>query len=279
MKTVQEVLSLSHNYLKGKGIHNARRQAEELLSDALNMTRLQIYMDFDRPLTEDEMDRCRDRLSRRSKGEPLQYIRGEVEFHGCSIKVTPAVLIPRQETELLVAMIVKALEGKDLSQKILWDVCCGSGYIGIALKKYFPDLQVFLSDISPEALAIARENAERNGVAVTCLEGDLLKPFGDQKADFVVCNPPYVTEGEYPRLDKEVRDYEPRLALVAGPTGVEFYQRLAHDLKGRLAVDGKLWLEIGTGQGNTIKQIFENAGWENGQVEKDWGGHDRFFFC
>lgn len=277
MKTVQEILNLSASYLKQKGIPHARRQAEELLSDVLGISRLQIYMDFDRPLSEGEVSQCRDKLARKAKREPMQYIRGEVEFYNCAIKVTRDVLIPRQETELLIDMIVKKLAKEDLSYKGLWDVCCGSGAIGIALKKQFPALNVVMSDISTAALAIAKENAERNQVNVTFLEGDLLKPFEGKLADFVVCNPPYVSEEEYHTLESEVKDYEPSIALIGGKTGLEYYYRLAQELKGKLNPQGNVWLEIGSKQADAVITIFKDAGWDHCVVERDWAGNDRFF--
>ncbi len=147
----------------------------------MKVPRLQLYMDFERPLNQPELDLCRARLVRRGKGEPLQYIRGEIEFLDCLIKLTPAVLIPRQETEILVDKIIGRLKRQELSGKILWDVCCGSGCIGIALKKKFPTLQVVLSDLSSEALQVARENAQANGVDVSFMQGDLLNPFAGKK--------------------------------------------------------------------------------------------------
>lgn len=135
MKTLLEILTLSTNYLQQQGFKNPRRQAEDLISEALGLQRLGIYLEFDRPLSESELEICRNYLARRSKGEPLQYIKGETEFYGCRICLNQNVLIPRQETEILVDLIAKRLEKEDLSRKTLWDVCCGSGCIGIALKK------------------------------------------------------------------------------------------------------------------------------------------------
>ena len=140
MKSVLEVLTLSTKFLTEKGIGNARREAEEVISNALNIKRIQLYLQFDRPITEAEMDECRTVLSRRASGEPAQYIRGTVEFLDCTLKVTPSVLIPRQETEILAAMIIKVLEEDELSGKSFWDICTGSGCLGIAIKKKFPEL-------------------------------------------------------------------------------------------------------------------------------------------
>lgn len=248
------------------------------MGDILNIGRMQLYVEFDRPLTDLELDQCRKKLARRAKGEPLQYIKGDVQFYDCLIKVTPAVLIPRQETEILVDKIAKQLAGQSLQGKTLWDLCCGSGCIGIALKKQFPELNVVLSDLSSEALAIAQENAHLNKVEVSFLKGDLLAPFYGQKADFFVCNPPYIAANELPLLDVEVRDYEPHQALIAGTSGLEFYQRLALGLKDVLNAHAKVWFELGKGQGEMVREMFLGAPWKSSRVEQDWSGHDRFFF-
>lgn len=278
MKTVLEVLNLSADYLKQKGISHFRREAEDLIAGGLKLKRLQLYLEFDRPVLESELAICREFLTRRVKKEPTQYILGEVEFHGCQIKVGPHVLIPRQETEILVDKIIQQLASQDLKGKILWDVCCGSGCLGISLKKRFPELTVILADISHEALAVAKENCLLNGVEIECRQGDLLLPFAGEKADFFVCNPPYVSEGEYMDLEEEVRCHEPKEALIGGRDGLQFYRRLAQDLKSHLNPGGQGWFEIGKGQGEAIIELFKGSPWKNCKVESDWSGHDRFFF-
>ncbi len=276
MKTIREVLTLTSQYLEVRGIGNARREAEDLLCDALTLTRISLYMDHDRPLSESELKLCREYLQRRGKGEPLAYIHGKVDFCGCSIEVTPAVLIPRVETELLVEKIASTLKTRDLEGQVLWDVCCGSGYIGIALKKRFPALTVHLSDLSPAAVALAKKNALRNEVEVTIHEGDLLAPFMGQRCNYFVCNPPYVAEKEYEQLSREVRDHEPRMALVADDEGYAIYQRLSIEAPPHLHPAAKVWFEIGSGMGPRLLELFRQ--WKISQVEKDWAGHDRFFF-
>lgn len=273
MRTVLDVLTLSTKHLQQKNIPNSRREAEELIAHALEMPRLNLYMQFDRPLTDSELDKCRKSLSRRSQNEPVEYITGSLEFYMCHIHVDKNVLIPRQETEILVDLIAKELAGQDLTGKTLLDLCCGSGCIGISLKKRFPNLSVILSDISSEALVLAKRNASANEVEVEILQGDLLEPFDGRKADFVVCNPPYVTEEEYSSLDASVKNYEPKLALVSGRTGLEIYQRLSRELAKHLNSNYKVWFEIGAGQGDSLKEIF--CGW-NISVKPDWAGHDRF---
>lgn len=277
MKTVLEVLTLSTDYLKKKGIEHPRRQAEELIGEALGVGRMGVYLQFDRPLSDEELVLCREWLKRRSEGEPIQYIAGKVDFFDCVITVSPDVLIPRQETEILVSKIVNELEKRELSCKVLWDVCCGSGCLGIALKKRFPDLTVVLSDLSPKALAVARQNAQNNGVDVEFLQGDLLEPFQGRQTDYLVCNPPYVTEGEWHGLDREVKDHEPRMALVSGPAGTECYEKIAPLLSRHIRSGGRAWFEIGAGQGGRLSDIFVAAGLTSSKVEFDWSGKERFF--
>ncbi|MBA3816979.1 MAG: peptide chain release factor N(5)-glutamine methyltransferase [Parachlamydiaceae bacterium] len=277
MRTILEILTLSTDYLTRKGILQPRLQAEELVSQSLGLKRMDLYIQFDRPLVDEELSKCRDWLQRRGQGEPLQYIHGQVDFFDCMIKVTSAVLIPRQETEILVDKISKVLAHETLANKVLWDICCGSGCIGIALKKRFPDLTVCLSDISAEALTVAAENAKSNFVEVELLEGDLLLPFKEKFSDFVVCNPPYISEKEFSALDIEVRAHEPRRALISGESGLEFYKRLANDLPSHLNSGSKVWFEIGANQGQAVQSLFQGAFWKKCCVENDWSGHERFF--
>ncbi len=247
-----------------------RRLVEDLLAHVLGLKRIELYMQFDRPLIELELEQLRALWKRAVRGEPVQYVMGEVEFLGCRLKVDRRALIPRQETEILADYVAKlAPEGT------LWDICCGSGCLGIALKKKFPSLNVVLSDISAEALELARENAERNEVDVTFLQGDLLAPFHNLQANFVVCNPPYISQSSYDQLDPSVRNFEPKGALVGGERGTEFYERLAAELPPFLAPHARVCLEIGFDQGDALKKNFN---WGSQTLQKDWSGKDRFFF-
>jgi len=270
---VSEIMKQSLDFLQKKKIPGARMASEEMLCHVLSMTRMELYLDFERPLTQQEIELCRKILKRLSTGEPIQQILGCVQFYQTELKITPDVLIPRPETELLVDKIVKELNGHDLDSKTLWDVCCGSGCIGIALKQALPDLQVTLSDVSSEALAVAQENALKNGVDATFLEGSLLKPFEGSFVDFLVVNPPYISDRDFEQLDSSVKEFEPHLALRGGCDGLDFYRELARTYKQFLKPGGIVWLELGTGQGSLVNELFEGKG----VVEKDWSGHDRFF--
>ncbi len=274
MKSVGEVLSLSTRFLQDRNIERPRRVAEELLSFLLRCKRIDLYMQFDRPLEEKELSLLREWLKRASQNEPVEYILGEIDFFGCSIQVDSRVLIPRPETEILVDLIAK----KITTQKSLWDLCTGSGCIGISLKKKFPHLDVSLSDISAKALSLAQENAAKNGVDVSFFEGDLLAPFQGKTVDILVCNPPYISANEFLTLDPSVRDFEPKLALVGGEKGSEFFERLAKALPEYLSPGGLVFFEIGFAQGAEIQEIFNSPIWGRSERIQDWSGKDRFFF-
>lgn len=277
MKTLLDIIQLADGYLKDKGIARSKREAEELIADVLSLRRIDLYLQFERPLEEEELQKCREALKRRGSREPTQYICGKVSFAGLGLTVNKSVLIPRQETEILVEKISNQLRDLPLEGKILLDLCAGSGCIGLALKKRFPLLTVYLSDLSQEALEIAGENAKNNGCDVHLLQGDLFNPFKGKTCDFFVCNPPYVSEKEFVELEPEVRQFEPKVALVGGETGLEFYQRIALELPSYLNSPGRVWMELGRNQGENVKSLFKNSIWTSLQVEPDWSGVDRFF--
>ncbi len=284
MHTLFEIIRRSEDYLAKAGLPRARREAEQVIADALGVKRLDLYLQFERPMIEAELLSLRTAIQRRSKREPPVYISGKLEFADLQLTITSDVLIPRPETEILIEKIAQKLKTMPLENKVLWDVCCGSGCIGLALKKRFPELEVVLADLSEKALEVARKNALANGIGRGLGNGlvhefklgNLFEPFVGQQCDFFVCNPPYVTEAEYQNLDPELF-FEPKMALVSGPNGLEFYQRIARELKAFLKPQGLGWLEIGTGQGAAIQALFE-AEKLCCHYEPDWSGHDRFFF-
>ena len=278
MKTLGEVLTLSTNFLKDKGHGRSRRTVEELIAHILQLKRLDLYMQFDRPMVEAELESLRTLLKRAVKGEPLEYITGEISFYHCSLAVTPDILIPRPETEILVDIACKQFKSQDLSGKTAWDLCTGSGSIGIAVKKACPDLYMVLSDISAKALEVAAGNAQRNSIEVELVHGDLLEPFVSRKADFIFCNPPYISNNDYELLDGSVKNFEPKGALVAEENGLAFYRRLKEALPRHLNPGGRVYLELGTGQGESLLELFSGREWKSARLEKDWAGHDRFFF-
>lgn len=278
MKTLGEILTVSSHFLKEKKCPRFRRDAEELIAHILKLKRLDLYTQFDRPLQETELETLRAVLKRAAKAEPVEYIIGEVEFYHCQLSISPGVIIPRPETEILVDQACRLLRAADFHQKTAWDLCTGSGCIGIAVKKSCPDLVVNLSDISGTALEIAAINVRRNNVQVELLQGDLSAPFAGRKADVIFCNPPYISSKEFLALDPSVKDYEPREALIGGDDGLSFYRRLEKELPSCLNPKAKIFFEIGAEQGESVLNIFSGRCWKNRRVEKDWAGHDRFFF-
>lgn len=277
MKTVGDLLQLLTAFLQERLIDKPRRLSEELVAFVLKCRRMDLYLEFDRPVEEQELSILRDMLKRCGKGEPVEYVTGEIDFLNCKIAVDSRVLIPRQETEILVDKIQKQLKSTPLQPSILYDLCAGSGCIGIALKKTFPELTVILVDLSQEALEVALQNAKNNDVSVEVIHGDFLTDL-PHKADFVVCNPPYISKNEYLNLQPSVRCFEPYLALVGGERGTEFYERIANELPLFLNPGARVFLEIGSMQAASLQGIFSVKPWVVSRVEKDWAGLDRFFF-
>lgn len=278
MKTLGEILQLTIQCFKDKNIDRPRRTVEELLSHVLHLPRMELYLQFDKPLIQGELDKLRVLIKRKLRGEPLEYLLGNIIFYGCSILVTPDVLIPRPETEILLDKACILLKACSLEKKTVFDLCTGSGCLGIGLKKTLPHLNVVLSDISQRALALAQTNAAKNGVEVECLHGDLFMPFGQRKADIVICNPPYISNKQYHELDAAVRDFEPKEALLGGEDGLLFYRRLSRELPDYLYPGALLFFEIGSGQGKAVQDLFSASCWRKISIEKDWAGHERFFF-
>lgn len=278
MNNIQFLLNKSISFLEIKGIKNARISSEYLLSHILKINKSDLYLHSDRFVSFDKEKEFNELINRRSKNEPLDYILGEINFYGCNFILNSNVLIPRQETEILVDMITNQLKLEDTNNKILFDICCGSGCIGISLKKKLENLKVYLSDISKNALNVAKKNAERNGVKVFFKNGNLLDPFKNLKADYIVCNPPYVSEEEFITLDDDVKNYEPKEALVAKDKGLEFYIRIEKEIFKFLNPKGKLFFEIGYMQKDDILNIFSTKKWKNKKVYQDFSGKSRFFF-
>jgi release factor glutamine methyltransferase len=271
MKTIEEVLKLSALFLEERKVDRAKRVAEDLLSSVLGLKKMDLYLQFDRPVIETELVILRDLLKRYIKGDPFEYVVGKMDFFGCKIKTDRRALIPRPETEIFVELVAKRIQSG-----VLWDLCTGSGCIGISLKKAWPALSVTLVDLSKEAIELATENAE--GMEIEILQGDLLEPLKGRKADFVTCNPPYISQKDFLRLEPSVRDYEPRLALLGGERGTEFYERLSHELPPFLNPGAKVFLEIGFNQEEAIRQIFSRFPWGSLEMIRDYAGHPRFFF-
>lgn len=275
MKTIQEILYLVTLHLSKKKVCSPKRSAEALLSVALNITRMSLYLEYQRILTSEEIQKCQYFLRKRSAHEPLEYICGECDFLDLKLHLTKDVLIPRPETEIMVEMMIRELKQKSSKDQVVWDLCTGSGCIGLAVKKACPWLKVVLADICPKALHIAKKNAEKHSLDVEFVEGDFLKPFLHQKCHYFVSNPPYISESEYEHLDPSIK-FEPRIACVSGLTSLEFYQEIARCIDDFLYPEGKCWMEIGYQQKKAILALFSKKSFAI-QILPDWAGHDRFF--
>ena len=236
--------------MQAKGADSPRLDAEVLLSEAMQCQRIELYARFDEAPGDDIKATFRDFVRRRAEGTPVAYLVGHREFYSIDFRVTPDVLIPRPETEFLVvaALDKAAANGGDRRLISIVDVGTGSGCVAVSLAKHLPDCRVTAVDISPTALAVAKENARRHGLAdrIEFVHGDLLAEVSArQPFDLVISNPPYVTEDEWAALPRDVRDYEPRGALVAGPRGTEAIERLLPQAADHLRPGGWLLIEVG----------------------------------
>lgn len=280
-RTLLDYLTLATGFLEGKGIEGARLDAEVLLAFALELTRVELYTNFDRPLAPDEVDRFRELLRRRGTLEPAAYITGEREFWSLAFSVDRRVLVPRPETEHLVEWALDAARercedsaGTDL--RIL-DVGTGSGAVAIALAKELPAARIVASDRSEAALEVAPANASRHGVSdrVEFVCAETLDGMAERGPfDLIVSNPPYITAAEYKELGAGVREFEPRPALEAGEEGLDVIAPLVAGARALLPSSGFLLVEIGT-QAEAVKALFSEAGYHDVSVRRDLAGQDR----
>ena len=274
--TVVEMLRWTADYLGKKGFHNARLNGELLLAGVLGLKRLELYLQFDRPLRPDELAEFKARLLRRAKREPLQYIDGTAQFRDLRLRVDPRVLIPRPETEVLVGEVLAWTAGKHALHAL--DVGTGSGAIALALATEGPFERVVATDAHAAALEVARANhaAAAAGAPVEFRQGDLLAPVAGESFDVLVSNPPYVGEDERGAMDAEVLDWEPATALFAGPDGLDVIRRLVRDAPTVLRRGGLLALEIGAGQGPAVAELVRaTPGFGAPTVKPDLAGRDR----
>ena len=275
--TVVELIGWTAEYLGGKNVHNARLNAELLLAGVLGLKRLDLYLQFDRPLRPEELAEFKERLRRRAKREPLQYIDGTAAFRDLVLRVDPRVLIPRPETEVLVQEVLDwARPRNDL---VAVDVGTGSGAIALALATEGPFSRIVATDAQADALDAARENHAHAApdAPVEFRLGDLLAPVRGEAFDVVVSNPPYVGSEEAASLDPEVRDWEPATALFAGVGGLDVIRRLVPQAAEALKPGGLLALEIGAAQGAAVRGIIEETNaFGAPRVRPDLAGRDRF---
>ena len=300
--TIQKLLNWVTEYLTGKGIDSPRLSAELLLCHVVGLKRIELYTQFDKPVTKQQLDILHDLIKRAGQHEPIAYLVGKTEFYSLEINVTTDCMIPRPETELLVERAIEFLRtrpvrnstmGNTLQKgsisngarpgtQFVCDLCTGSGCIAVAIAKNYPDARIIATDICDAALAVAAGNIEKHQLKdrIKLLCGDLFDPIISgldvDKFDLIVCNPPYVSAPEYEKLDKNVKDYEPKIALFAGVDGLDICRRIIEEAEKFLKPDAALMLEIGYAQGRAVKQLLEQTGVFNEiKIEKDSHNNDR----
>ncbi|MGE5399133.1 MAG: peptide chain release factor N(5)-glutamine methyltransferase [Ignavibacteriales bacterium] len=278
--TVLESIKLSTEYFEKKGIEAPRANAEILLAHILKCKRLDLYLSFDKPLKDEEVIIFREYLKRRARFEPLQYIVGDVEFYGLTFKVNPSVLIPRQETEILVETIISNLD-KECSCSIL-DIGTGTGNIPITLAKYLPAASFTTVDVSAGALYLGKENAKLNEVEdqIIFVEGNILDEGFNivNKFDVIVSNPPYVALDEYKTLQAEILDFEPGNAVTDFSDGFTFYRKISARAEKLLKTNGKLFFEVGKGQSDVVAGIMRENNFTNISIKKDYLNIERVIY-
>lgn len=280
MLTVLEIIKRTTEFFAGKGIESPRLNAELLIGHTLRLKRMQLYLQFERPLTAAELDQIRPLVRRRGQHEPLQYIVGETEFCGLKVKTDRRALIPRPETEQLVEAIMERLAGA-VPERML-DLGTGTGAIALALAKMLPAAQVVAVDKSAAALGLARENAERNGLAerVTWLESDWFAGVPrEERFALIVSNPPYLSIRETAEAPADVREHEPADALVAGPDGLDALRIIIREASEHLAAGALLALETGIAQHAELARLISEAGLTDFESRQDLSGRDRFVFA
>ncbi len=276
--TVLDVVRKSADFLGRKQVENPRLNAEWLIAHALGMGRMQLYMQFDRPLQEPELGKMREYVARRGKREPLQYIIGQTPFLNLTIKCDHRALIPRPETEQLVEQIIDLGPGIDEEVRIL-DLGTGSGAIALALAMHFPRSQVVAIDESIKAIDLAKENALHCGLQnrVEFVQSDWFEKLGEADSfDLIVANPPYLTKEELSDAESEVKDFEPVIALVADNAGLEDLLIIIEGAFKHLEEGGSLWLETGIEQHSALLDSCNRYGYSESEGINDWSGRPRF---
>ncbi len=277
--TVLSLMEWAQAYLVQKGFDEARLHVELLLCQVLGLTRLQLYLQFDRPLITDELSSFKAVFKRRLAHEPLQYILGETVFMGLPIYVGPGVLIPRPETELLVEKTIEVARSLSRPEPAILDVGTGSGNIAIALAHFLPSARVTAIDSSDDALGIAGRNIERNGVPnVTLQQSDFRSGLASgQRFDLIVSNPPYIALEEFEQLQPEIREFEPRSALTDEGDGLGFFRIMFAVARETITPDGHLLCEFGAGQERAVDALAASSGWAKAAVTPDLAGIPRVF--
>jgi len=276
--TVLEVLSSTTGYFQKRNIDSPRLNAEHLLAHVLGRKRMELYLAFDRPVRESELAPLRELVKRRGSGEPLQHLLGTVEFCGRTFRCDERALVPRPETEQLVELLVSHFKSEIQSGRLV-DVGTGSGVIALTLAAEFPKAEIVAADISEDALMLARENAERLGLAdrVRLLRSNLLENV-QPEFDLIAANLPYVSTEDRQNLSREVL-HDPEVALFAGARGDELIAQLIAQAPSWLRAGGMLALEIGIGQSDMFVAALVDKNFRDISTEKDYSGVIRFLFA
>ena len=283
--TIQKLLNWVTEYLTSKGIESPRLSAELLLSHVLELKRIDLYTQFNKPVPQHQLDQLHELVKRAGLHEPVAYLTGKTEFYSLELDITTDCMIPRPETELLVQRSIEFLRTRSGIQFVC-DLCTGSGCIAVAIAKNFTNARVTATDISAAALAVAALNVDKHQLNehVRLLCGDLFEPIIKQldvsQFDLIVCNPPYVSTSEYENLDINVKDYEPASALLAGEDGMDVYHRIIEKADELLKPGAALMLEIGYSQGPSIRELLEQTGsFTEIKIEKDFHDNDRIIIA
>ena len=268
--TISKLLEWATKELYNSGISSPKQNVETILAHTLNIKRLDIYLQLERKFSGKKLEIVFNIISRRKDNEPLQYILGETEFYGYTIKVDKSVLIPRPETELLVERIIA--EENDI--KNILEIGTGSGALVIALAKKMNGIVIDATDISEDALRIAEQNTILNQVDINIFKSDIFDNVLN-KYDLIISNPPYISLTDYEELPVEIKDFEPRSALQADDNGLFFYNKILQKAKDHLTESGKIYFEIGYDQAKKITEIAKKNRFSNIKVFKDLNGFDR----
>lgn len=276
--TIAETLKQASQQLRAASVANDVLDAQTLLAEALGKDRTYLIVNFNEQLSEELLHTFQRLIARRASGEPVQYITGHQQFFGLEFEVTPDVLIPRPETELIVEETIRLAEEHKLALPVIVDVGTGSGCIAVALARELETAQVTACDISEAALAVARRNAAKHDLAdrIQFVHSDLLSAFPEtQSADFILSNPPYVAQNELPTLQREVREWEPHLALTDFGDGLSLYRRLLSEAPSRLKPGGYLICELGYTQSEAVSAMANPQIWEAPRLLDDLQGIPR----
>ncbi|NNF12517.1 MAG: peptide chain release factor N(5)-glutamine methyltransferase [Gemmatimonadetes bacterium] len=278
--SILRMILWSAEYLGGKGVETGRLDAEHLLAHVLGMQRLQLYLQYERPLTPDELDAYRPLLKRRAAREPLQHIVGVQPFRELDLEVDGSVLVPRPETEVLVQAVLDWAKESGRPDLQALDVGTGSGAIALSLALEGPFARVLATDVDEGALRMARKNRASAGLdeRVELRPGDLFQALGDdERFDVVVSNPPYIPEGEADGLQPEVREWEPRRALFGGTDGLDVFRGLVDGASRHVVPGGLLALEVGLGQAPAVVELIQiTEKYDVPRVLRDYSGRERF---